>query len=296
MKGNPFITGNSIASSKRELSNYMVPVYSTDNSETISHTQFIEAVEEAAFRAFGEMPMETEIRLSHEIKMRTQSGIGKKKEDLLPEDVGSYMQRAAFVCYMPTTVNVNGEEHHLQVCGVRNYADTNLMSSRGVTKFKLGVGLLNLICTNMCISVNGVNYSLATNDADMLGNSAYELFKGYSMANHVTSLETLHEMTLSSKSVDTLIGRLMQYSLMTPSERNKEGLENLDFNSTQMLEFIRNLYAHYGSERRVTMWQIYNLFTENKNFYIHNFLEKQVDMFRLCSGIAEEKEEYKFFV
>ena len=81
----------------------LVPVFSRDNVESISHLDFVSAVFDAAQEYFsGQQFNAPIIRCSHELKVRTKFGAGKLVENLNPEDSGSYMQRLMFVIEIPS--------------------------------------------------------------------------------------------------------------------------------------------------------------------------------------------------
>ena len=84
----PFILGNTKTIGLAELQeDYLVPVFSRDNVETISHTDFINVVADAAQTFFhGEQFTLPQIRVSHEMIVRTRSGNGKLVENLEKDD------------------------------------------------------------------------------------------------------------------------------------------------------------------------------------------------------------------
>lgn len=78
----PFILGNTRPMDMTQLQeDYLVPVFSRDNVETISHSDFINVVADAAQTFFhGEQFTQPQIRVSHEMIVRTRSGNGKLVE------------------------------------------------------------------------------------------------------------------------------------------------------------------------------------------------------------------------
>ena len=90
----PFILGNTIELDMQSLEDdYLVPVFSRDNNQTISHTEFINTVSDAAQTFFqGEQFNQPVVRVSHEMKLRTRKGTGKLVENLQDDDSGSYYQ------------------------------------------------------------------------------------------------------------------------------------------------------------------------------------------------------------
>ena len=100
----PFILGNTIEIDMQSLEDdYLVPVFSRDNNQTISHTEFINTVSDAAQTFFqGEQFNQPVVRVSHEMKLRTRKGTGKLVENLQEDDSGSYYQRLMFMIEVPS--------------------------------------------------------------------------------------------------------------------------------------------------------------------------------------------------
>ena len=161
---NPFILGNSIPLELPELQDkYCTPVFSKDNVETISHADFATTALEAVQTFFhGQTVKAPVIRCSHEMKLRTKTGTGKLVENLMPEDESSYMQRMMFMIEIPSIQRVvNGNLLNLQVVGVRSYAETNLLGlSTQQQRFRLGIGFVNTVCTNLLLRTDGVRKNI----------------------------------------------------------------------------------------------------------------------------------------
>ena len=118
-KGN-FILANTeqvtLSHLKREC---IIPVYS-DNESSISHAQFIDAAKDVVQANFsGAKILQPNIRISHVIKGRVPSAVGKPVKELRPEEKTIYYQRCAFMIEVPTlTENVNNNTMSLTVGGV----------------------------------------------------------------------------------------------------------------------------------------------------------------------------------
>ncbi|MFR9532181.1 MAG: DUF3871 family protein, partial [Rikenellaceae bacterium] len=107
----PFILGNTQEIGLQQLQDdYLIPVFSRDNTETISHSEFITTIMDAAQTHFqGEQFLTPQVRVSHEMKLRTRTGYGKLVENLTDDDSNSYFQRMMFMIEIPSiTHNVNG--------------------------------------------------------------------------------------------------------------------------------------------------------------------------------------------
>ena len=101
-------------------------------------------------------PKLPEIRVSHVIKGRIPSAIGKPAKELKDFEKTIYYERCAFMIEIPQIKEVvNGNELTLSIGGVRAYNQENLYSRKSLEKFKLFIGFKNLVCTNMCVSTDG---------------------------------------------------------------------------------------------------------------------------------------------
>lgn len=129
----PFILGNTRPMDLTQLQeDYLVPVFSRDNVETISHSDFINVVADAAQTFFhGEQFTQPQIRVSHEMIVRTRSENGKLVENLEKDDSGSYYQRMMFMIELPNiSYTINGNTMNLQIVGVRSYSETTLLGKQ----------------------------------------------------------------------------------------------------------------------------------------------------------------------
>ena len=86
----------------------IIPVYS-DNESTISHAQFIEATSKVVHDVFkGNHILQPNVRISHVIKGRVPSAVGKPVKELSSDEKTIYYQRCAFMIEVPAfKENVN---------------------------------------------------------------------------------------------------------------------------------------------------------------------------------------------
>ena len=103
-----FFESNTNAITLEELSNNLIPTWA-DNSLTISHTNFIQTVRNAAVQVFGNLTP-VEIRTSHPIQGRRPEAIHKKQNELTENDKTIYYQRMAFISHVVgLSREVNGQ-------------------------------------------------------------------------------------------------------------------------------------------------------------------------------------------
>ena len=162
-----FIEANTVDVTMEHLKNdCIIPVFAKDNEATLSHPAFIETVQDAASTFFqGEKIGLPDIRVSHVIKGRIPEAIHKPANQLLESDKTIYYERCAFVIEIPTVYEtVNGNRLTLTVGGVRAYNHTNLYSKKGMERFKVFVGFICKVCTNLCVSTDGYLSNLEVTD------------------------------------------------------------------------------------------------------------------------------------
>ena len=79
----------------------IIPVFTKDNEQTISHGQFIEQAQLAVKEVFGNgIPLPT-VRVSHGIKGRTPDAVGLPVKDLKENQKTLYYERMAFLFSIP---------------------------------------------------------------------------------------------------------------------------------------------------------------------------------------------------
>ena len=154
----------------------IIPVFSKDNEQTISHSEFIDIVGQAANKFFpSESILHPAIRISHPIKGRIPDAIGKPADKLLEEEKTVYFERCAFNYELPgINAIVNGNKLSLSIGGVRAYHYENLYGKKTEEHFKVYIGFKNHVCINLCISTDGFL-------DDLRVMSLHELFNRYSI-------------------------------------------------------------------------------------------------------------------
>lgn len=105
-----FLEANTAAITIEELSTQCVVPTWANQELTISHQDFINTIHDAAYNMFtGETIHKPEIRVSHIVRGRVPSALGKKASELLESEKTQFYQRLAFAFTIPTIhENVNG--------------------------------------------------------------------------------------------------------------------------------------------------------------------------------------------
>ena len=273
---------------KREC---IIPVYS-DNESTISHAQFIDATTEVARAKFAETRIfPPNIRISHVIKGRVPSAIGKPVKELRPEEKTIYYQRCAFMMEVPSlTENVNNNSLSLTIGGVRALNQENLYSKRNLEKFKVFIGFKNLVCTNLAISTDGLNADIRVSSVAELKDKIHELIHQFDKDRFLGNLERMSKFQLDELQFAHTIGKMRMYQHLNKTE--KVGKLALAMNDNQIGVVVKNYYGDpnfsRSSNREISLWNFYNLMTEaNKSSYIDSNLERNASAFEFVQGLAD---------
>ena len=268
----------------------IIPVYS-DNESSISHAEFIDATKEVMQANFSEARiLQPNIRISHVIKGRVPSALGKPVIELKPEEKTIYYQRAAFMIEVPSlTENVNNNSLSLTVGGVRALNQENLFSKRNLEKFQVFIGYKNMVCTNLCISTDGLKADIRVSSVAELKGKINELIQSFDKDRFLGNMERMSTFTLDELQFAHLIGKMRMYQHLVREE--KVGKLALAMNDNQIGTVVKNYYedANFSrsKDRGISLWNFYNLMTDaNKSSYIDSNLERNTNSFEFISGLA----------
>lgn len=285
-----FIEANTIAVDLEHLKQEcIVPVFSKDNESTISHYEFINTTQEVVQEILGgEINLKTEIRVSHIIKGRIPSAIGKPAKDLLENEKTLYYERCAFVIEVPEINQViNGNRLNLSIGGVRSYNQENLYSRKSIEKFKVFIGFQNKVCTNLCISTDGLAENIRISSIQELQNKILELIISYERKEHLDTLKEFNNYSISEEQFAYLIGKMKMYQHL--SKEGKKDIFQLAITDSQITSIVKDYYsdAFFAKENNeINLWKLYNLFTEaNKTSYIDNHLERNVNAYEFINNL-----------
>ena len=268
-----------------------IPVYS-DNESTISHAQFIEATKEVVEANFsGFRILEPNIRVSHIIRGRVPSAIGKSVKELTLDEKTIFYQRAAFMIEVPgITENVNNNNLSLVITGARGLNKENLYSRRKLEHFQVAVGYVNQVCLNMCLSTDGLKSDIRVSSVSELQDKINELIQSFDNDRFLGNLERLSKFKLDELQFAHCIGKMKLYQHLSREE--KVGKLTLAMNDNQIGAVVKNYYKDPIFSRNengeINLWQLYNLATSaNKNSYIDSNLEKNANAFQFVQGLAD---------
>lgn len=302
----PFIEANTKEVTMEHLKDEcIVPVFSKDNEITISHSNFIESVWEAANKVFPRESIDMpEIRVSHIIKGRIPEAIHKPVKDLLEEDKTIYYERMMFCFEIPTVYeDIARNRLNLTIGGVRSYNHENLYSKKGMEKFKLFIGFKNLVCCNMCVSTDGFKSELKVMDVHSLFNAAIQLFQEYNAAKHLYYMGAFKDSYMTEHQFAQFLGKSRLYQYL-PLEQKKR-LPQMLMTDTQVSIMAKSFYSDDNfslpdNQGEISMWNFYNLLTgANKTSYIDNFLDRAYNATQLADGLNKalyRDNEYSWFI
>jgi hypothetical protein len=269
----------------------IIPVFCKDNESTISHPEFIEAVVLAANSYFKrETILQPAVRVSHPIKGRIPSAIGKSVDQLREEDKTVYYERMAFVSEIPTIHDeVEGNKLTLTIGGVRAYNIDNLNGKKTEEHFKVFIGFKNKVCCNLCIWTDGFKSEIKARSVNEIVQEAFTLFASYRPEFQLQSMTSFGDYYLTERQFAQLVGRsrLFQY---LPVKVKREIPEAIPLMDSQISTVARDFYADKsfcrGTDGTINLWKLYNLFTgANKSSYVDTFLDRNVGASTFVLGL-----------
>lgn len=305
-KRNPFIESNTIAVNLSDLSKDFIPVFAKDNESTISHQNFIEGIYSAINSVFPyESIANVECRVSHKICSRIPSAVGKPTSLLEDWEKTQYFERMAFNIEISSIKDtINNNELVLSIVGVRSYNNTNLYGRKSAEVFKLAIGFINRVCTNLCISSSdGLDADMKIFNIQELQQKAIRLFQQYKAKQHLDSLTLFPQMNLTESQFATLLGRTRLYHYLPKNEQKK--LPVFLFGDSQLNTIAKDYYKdnHFcrSYDKHLNLWNLYNLFTNanRSQSYIDTFLNRGYNASDFVCGISSALQgdnTYRWFI
>ena len=290
----PFIMANTEDVSLHDLQHkHIIPVYAKDNEPLISHYDFIKGVYEVAGLIYGyEDVTDPLARVSHPIKGRAPEARNKPAIDLLETEKTLYYERMMFLIEIPAySEDIGGNKLSLTVGGVKAYNLDNLYSKKGTLEhFKVFVGYKNSVCTNLCVSTDGLLTDLKVASLEELMNKVHEMLTQFNAMNYLDGMRSWVDYELSDKQFAQLIGRCRLYQYL--GLQQKQEIPPLQFGDQQINAICKDYYKDKSFCRSdngtINLWKLYNLFTgANKSSYIDGFLERAANAGEFVSGLKQ---------
>jgi len=226
----------------------------------------------------GEVIGEPSIRVSHPIKGRIPSAIGKPAFLLTEDEKTLYYERMAFIIDVPFIRDtVDSHDLSLSVGGVRAYNLTNLHRRKCEESFKVFVGFKNLVCINLCISTDGFIANLRARTVDEIKQSTLKLFSNYSAFKDIKQLRELLESSITESQFAKMVGRARMYQYLP--RKKKEEIPSLPINDTLVSVVVKDYYRSESfcrdKDGSIDLWRLYNLLTGAcKSSYLDTWLDR----------------------
>lgn len=297
-----FMAANTVPVKIEDLQKkHTIPVFAKDNESTISHQEFIETVAYVTDQIFGgETILKPAVRVSHPIKGRIPSAVGKPAKELLEHEKTIYFERMAFAMEVPSiNGNIGGNALNLTVGGVRAYNLTNLHSRKSEEHFKLFIGFQNKVCTNLCVSTDGFLSDVKVRTVAELAKAAYNLFGEFNVYRGIDVLNNLPGTMITESQFAQIVGRARLYQNM-PYKYRKD-IPAFPLMDSQVNLVVKDYYSDESFCRNdlgnINLWKLMNLFTgANKMSYIDTFLDRGVGcqqfIYGLYQAIGENKHHW----
>ncbi len=177
-----------------------------------------------------------------------------------------------------------------QLGGVRAYNQENLYSRKAEERFKVFVGFQNQVCTNLCISTDGVALDIRARTVSELMERVYNLITGFNAEKHIALLRSLSGYAITETQFATLVGRARLYQFL--QAKTKKEIPDLHLGDSQITTVARDYYKDESFCRNgdgdIDLWKLYNLFTGAvKSSYIDTFLDRNVGSTEFITTLSE---------
>ena len=299
-----FLEANTNAITLKELAEECVVPTWANQELTISHQDFINTVHDAACNVFaGETVNTPEIRVSHIVRGRIPSALGKRSSELLESEKTQFYQRLAFAFTIPSLHEcINGQRLELCIGGVRNYSDLNLYrANRGIEKFAIYIGWRVQICSNQVLTGDGVRLNLEVMSIHELYKAVLELFYKFNLERDIELLQNLTKVRLTETQLAQIVGRMRLYQAL-PSYQQRR-IPKLLITDSQINNVCRDYYnnPNFGAKNStISMFDFLNLLTEaNKSSYINDYVQRGINATEVTVGICKALQgdsEYSWFL
>lgn len=290
-----FIEANTSEVSLSDLkTKCIIPTFGMTNELTLSHQEIAESIYAAAAEKYGKNNVsDMEFRVSHPISGRTPDAIHKKTNELLDSEKTLFYQRiAACLTVKSKSGTLCGEDTNFTIGFVRSYHTTNLYGSKTPEKITIYCGTAVRVCSNLCLSLNGLRDNVeCMTGADVYQNIS-ELLDSY-QANYNQDMERLEGLGRTRITISQfcrLIGRLRLYQALSTQEQHKLPeilLGDALCNEATRL-FVSSRWGLKDGQDSINCFEMLQCFNEAcKQSYIHNFLSKNVNCTELCLNVQK---------
>jgi hypothetical protein len=234
--------------------------------------------------------------------------MNKPASELQDEDLTCFWQRMAFCAHVKTlTRTINGADVMLTVGATRSYSEDKLFGRPTPSKMKIFIGWMVRICSNGCLTTDGVSGTIeCLTEADVY-EKATALFRGFDpeKENALAMLENLGTTRISESEFCKIIGRLRLYQALPASEQSV--LPKIILGDQAVNKIVQGYVSNpnFGlkeGEDTISLWQLLNLSNEAvKAAYIDCWLERNQNCTDFVLGIQKailgtDQEGYDWFL
>ncbi len=301
-----FIESNTQAITLEEIADKcIVPTFS-DNTLTISHQDFCMAVYNAAEQVFGKLTP-IECRVSHQINGRIPTALYKKTNELADNEKTIYYQRLAWIAKVGNLVrNIDGQEIHLTIGGVRAYSDDKLYNRPSALKFKIFVGWQVRVCSNLMLQTNGYSGTIECMTQSDIHQKALELFSSFDPEkdNNLNALAELQDTRMTEEQFCHIIGRMRLLQALPVAQQ--KAIPQFILGDQAINESVRQYVTNPNFGRKngddgISTWDFMQLLTEAaKGSYIDRWLDRNANSIEFSQGIRKalryEETDYDWFL
>ena len=301
-----FIESNTQAITLGEIAEKsIVPTFS-DNTLTISHQDFCMSVYNAAEEVFGKLTP-IECRVSHQINGRIPTALYKKTNELADNEKTIYYQRLAWIAKVGNLVrNINGQEIHLTIGGVRAYSDDKLYNRPSALKFKIFVGWQVRVCSNLMLQTNGYSGTIECMTQADIRQKALELFSSFDPEkdNNLNALAELQDTRMTEEQFCHIIGRMRLLQALPVAQQ--KAIPQFILGDQAINEAVRQYVTNPNFGRKngddgISTWDFMQLLTEAaKGSYIDRWLDRNANSIEFSQGIRKalryEETDYDWFL
>ena len=302
-----FIESNTQSATLGEIAEKSIVPTFCDNSLTISHQDFVMGVYKAAEEVFGQLTP-IECRVSHPINGRIPSALNKRASELTDNEKTIYYQRLAWIAKVGNLVrNINGQEIHLTIGGVRAYSEDKLYNRPSAMKFKIFVGWQVRVCSNLMLQTNGYSGTIDCLTQADIHQKALELFSSFEPEkdDNLNALARLQDARLTEDQFCHIIGRMRLYQALPVAQQ--KAIPQFILGDQAINETVRQYVGNKNFGRKegsdgISTWDFMQLLTESaKGSYIDRWLDRNANCIEFATGISkalkyEDTEGYDWFL
>ncbi|MBK9109195.1 MAG: DUF3871 family protein [Saprospiraceae bacterium] len=157
-----------------------------------------------------------------------------------------YYERMMYLFRVPEVTSIiNNQQLSLVIGGVKSYSWDNLGRDQKASQhFKFFVGFQVFVCSNLCVSTDGVVLDFKTSSAHMVNSQLKEMISIYRPEEHLNWLENLTNYSLTDSQFAHFIGKCR----MRPYY---ESAPEMALTDSQISSVVKGYYSDPNSVKRM---------------------------------------------